>query len=260
MTEKERSPMKDYTPSLSELETRLEKLERQNRRLKGLGLGFLLIVLSGLLLAQTSHKPAHAAPASAASATYDTLVVHRLELRDEAGKLRGLLVVKNGGPGLSLYDDAGRPRAALDVDGKSPGLFLSDDAGMPRVALGVTGEGPVLGLYDDAGKPRVDLQVTGEVPGLFLDDAAGRPRVALAVFGKGPGLGLYDAAGKPRAEMDVNSSGAPQVELSDPQGFGMGLGASDTMIERTGQTRHTSAASIVMFGNDKGHHVIWQAP
>jgi hypothetical protein len=56
--------MKDYTPSLSELETRLEKLERQNRRLKGLGLGFLLIVLSGLLLAQTSHKPAHAAPAS----------------------------------------------------------------------------------------------------------------------------------------------------------------------------------------------------
>jgi hypothetical protein len=57
--------MKNYTPSLSELEARLEKLERQNRRLKGLGLGFLLIVLSGLVLAQTSHKPAHAAPASA---------------------------------------------------------------------------------------------------------------------------------------------------------------------------------------------------
>jgi hypothetical protein len=56
--------MKNYTPSLSELGTRLEKLERQNRRLKGLGLVFLLIVLSGLLLAQASHKPAHAAPAS----------------------------------------------------------------------------------------------------------------------------------------------------------------------------------------------------
>jgi hypothetical protein len=158
MTEKERSPMKDYTPSLSELETRLEKLERQNRRLKGLGLGFLLIVLSGLLLAQTSHKPAHAAPASAASVvTYDTLVVHRLELRDEAGKLRGDWIVKNGAPILSLYDPAGKLRVELYVTREGPVFVLLGAAGMSRAVLGVTSVVPYFDLLDAAGKGGVVL-------------------------------------------------------------------------------------------------------
>jgi hypothetical protein len=60
--------------------------------------------------------------------------------------------------------------------------------------------------------------------------------------------------------MDVNSSGAPQVELSDPQGFTMDLGSTGTINAKTGETQRTSAASIVMFGNDKRHHVIWRAP
>jgi hypothetical protein len=60
--------------------------------------------------------------------------------------------------------------------------------------------------------------------------------------------------------MDVNSSGAPQVELSDPQGFRMDLGSTGTINLKTGETQRTSAASIVMFGNDKEHHVIWRAP
>lgn len=40
----------------------------------------------------------------------------------------------------------------------------------------------------------------------------------------------------------------------------MDLGSTRLAAARTGATEQTSAASIVMFGNDKGHHVIWQAP
>ena len=51
---------------------------------------FLLIAGSGFLLAQAPRKPPSATPAPATQgAAYDTLVVHRLELRDKAGKLRG---------------------------------------------------------------------------------------------------------------------------------------------------------------------------
>jgi hypothetical protein len=224
--------MKNYTPSLSELEARLEKLERQNRRLKSLGLGFLLIVLSGLLLAQTSHKPAHAAPASAASVvTYDTLVVHRLELRDEAGKLRGLLVVKNGVPSLSLYDDAGKLRAWLYVT---------------RVV-------PYFDLLDAAGKTRALLQVLHEVPGLWFYDPAGKLRVALGVTPEGPGLKLYGAAGKGGVDINQNS-----LSVTDVQGFESVVGVTGLETPATGETHTTSAASVTLFGKDR--KVIWHAP
>lgn len=44
--------MNSHTPSLAELEARLAKLERQNRRWKHLGLLFLLIAGSGFLFGQ----------------------------------------------------------------------------------------------------------------------------------------------------------------------------------------------------------------
>jgi hypothetical protein len=40
----------------------------------------------------------------------------------------------------------------------------------------------------------------------------------------------------------------------------MDLGSSSTTKTITGETQQTSAASIVMFGNDKDHYVIWKAP
>jgi len=117
--------MDSYTPSLADLEARLEKLERQNRTLKRLGLLFLLIAGSGFLLAQASCQRPGAAPGAATPAvTYDTLVVHRLELRDKAGKLRGLWTVGNDGPLLVLCDPAGKPRAALGVDADGADLML----------------------------------------------------------------------------------------------------------------------------------------
>ena len=60
--------------------------------------------------------------------------------------------------------------------------------------------------------------------------------------------------------MGVDPSGKPWLTLVDPQGFRMDLGDAQTVIPTTGETQQTSAASIVMFGNDEKHHVIWKAP
>lgn len=43
-------------------------------------------------------------------------------------------------------------------------------------------------------------------------------------------------------------------------GFEMDLGGTITRTIATRAIQQTSAASIIMFGNDKTHHVIWQAP
>jgi len=137
--------MDSYTPSLAELEARLAKLERQNRRWKHLGLLFLLIAGSGFLLAQAPRKPPSAAPGPATSAaTYDTLVVHRLELRDKAGKLRGAWSVEDGSPFLALYDTAGEPRVVLSVAADGPALGFYDAAAQFGRLLMFSGQTGVL--------------------------------------------------------------------------------------------------------------------
>ena len=82
--------MNSHTPSLADLEARLGKLERQNRRLKRLGLFCLLIAGSGFLLAQAPRKPPRAAPGAAAPAARHVSAASRnvLEPRPAAFCLR----------------------------------------------------------------------------------------------------------------------------------------------------------------------------
>jgi hypothetical protein len=268
--------MSNHTPSLAEVEIRLAKLERQNRRLKRLGLLFLLIAGSGFFLAQAPRKPPSAAPAPATpAATYDTLVVHRLELRDRAGKLRGLWSVKDGVPGLVLYDTAGNPRASLAVTADGPNLSLFDTAGKSRAQLAVTAAGPALRLADTAEKVRVGLAILADDAKLALFDTAGKNRATLAVGAEGSLVGLSDVTGELRAGLGVtadgpdlmlfNTAGKPGAVLdedtfsvTDAQGFKAVVGVTETEVIKTGESHTTSAAAVTLFGKDG--KVIWRAP
>ncbi|MCJ7502590.1 MAG: hypothetical protein MUP80_05970 [Acidobacteriia bacterium] len=268
--------MNSYTPSLAELEIRLAKLERQNRFWKRLGLLFLLIAGSGFLLAQAPRKPLSAAPTQAVqAATYDTLVVHRLELRDKAGKLRGVWTVEAGQPFLALYDAAGNPRAILIVGTDGPDLRLYDPAGNTRAMLGATTDGPLLALSDAAGNSHAGLFVRAAGPGLVLSDAAGKLRASLAVDADGSRLALTDTAGKTGAGLAVtadgpglaltDSAGKPRAGLTednffvtDAQGFKAVVGVIQTETIKTGESHKTSAAAVTLFGKDD--KVIWHAP
>jgi hypothetical protein len=54
--------------------------------------------------------------------------------------------------------------------------------------------------------------------------------------------------------------GMPGLDLADAGGYETQIGVADLKYPSTGETRRTSAASIVMLGNDEKRHVIWQAP
>jgi hypothetical protein len=95
-------------------------------------------------------------------------------------------------------------------------------------------------------------------PSIDLSDKAAKSRMALGVtFGL---ANIFLNNGKGSASMSVDPSGSPKIEFADANGFEMDLGGTGKVNGRTGATEQTSAASIVMFGNDKEHHVIWQAP
>jgi hypothetical protein len=116
-------------------------------------------------------------------------------------------------------------------------------------------------VVDDSGKVRVSMGIALGEPSVALSDAQGKWRAEMGIGPSGgPSICFTDAEGEPRASMGTSRSGAPEIWLSDGQGFEMDLGSTKTRTPRTGQTQQTSAASIVMFRNDKEHHVIWQAP
>jgi hypothetical protein len=262
--------------SETELVQRLERLEKENSRLKRVAIATLLGVASILLLA-VSRPPAQS----------EVMDDKQIVVRDPVSGNRAVL----DGEGLTLYDASGRVRVELK-DGKT------GPKGMEVFP------GDWLKLYDDAGRPGVEL--TEQVPpadflqGFAREQSTGNlvmldregESVSVANLGVGTATGLWltkthlkrglewppaddvDAAlmidgGSAGVEVKEHGSdriglfaarGMPGLDLADAAGYETQIGVTDLKYPSAGETRRTSAASIVMSRNDKEHHVIWQAP
>lgn len=200
----------------AELARRVEKLERENLRLKHYGL--VVVALMTALMAIYAAQPVPG-----------VIKAHEFDLVDASGRKRAKLGMVEDFPQLVMFDERGRNTLALFGEKVRLVTFK-----MPGHATTFT-IGPRLILYGN---------------GKFLNSVQ---------LGAGePGLKLID--NQASAEMKLNTSGEPSVRLSDSKGYSMTLGGVATVNPDTGQTRQSSAASIVMFNNDKQHHVIWQAP
>ncbi len=111
--------------------SRLERLERENRRWRTLGLTAAVCAACLPLLAWTQ---------AAVTSKPSELEVAR------ASK-------------FVLVDGAGKARAELRLDAGAPGLFLIDAAGKARVQLALIKDDAVLVLADKAAKKRLGLAV-----------------------------------------------------------------------------------------------------
>ena len=152
--------MTQETLDLRAVAERLDKLEKQNRRLKYAGAAALLLVSTALVMGQAAPVP-------------ETIEARMFIVRDADGTARAALTVTELGPSLVLYDADGKLRAELTVMETGPRLHLLDADGTMRAGLAATELGP----------------------GLVLYDAHGTMRVVLAGAEEGLGLGLYDAHG-----------------------------------------------------------------
>jgi hypothetical protein len=205
----------------TELARRLEKLERDNRRLKGLAT--IALIIAAALGAIYAARPVP-----------QRIEAHEFDVVDNAGKVR-VRIGQTDSPemyGVKLYYRAHHTAATLE-------------AGTGAVNYNSTTLKPVLG------------------ENAFLSVQAPKTGLTQGMIGTGPdgpAIVLFDREYKGKVDIGISTAGSPHMELADGQGFTMNLGSTDTVTPKTGATQKTSAASITMFGSDKEHRVIWQAP
>lgn len=194
-------------PDLAAVLARLERLETQNRRLKRIVLGVLLLGVVVVLLGAADEPKVK------------TVETDRLILRDKFGRQRAVLQITGGdadsSPALILYDENERPRVGLGVNKDGPGLYFTDANGKHRAVLSRNNEGIGLDLLDANGKPRAEFRVTDSGAGMLARDEAGNPRFAAGTDkDQRPTLFLYDETGKPRLTLGVDKRG-PSLRLLD---------------------------------------------
>lgn len=125
---------KDITTDMQSILTRLEKVEKQNRWIKRIGVLVLLFAGSACLTV-------------GGLATGRNVEAKEFVLVDAAGKKRGA---------LAMTEMTGPPRSPALISA----LTLSDEGGEMRVKLAGAASGSALTFYDAAGKERKTQGVT----------------------------------------------------------------------------------------------------
>ena len=81
-----------------------------------------------------------------------------------------------------------------------------------------------------------------------------------------PSLDLFDTNGTRRATLSLGSASAElvlaadetRIRLADKEAFKTEIGNANLILPQTGETRKTSAASVLL--SDKDEKVLWKAP
>jgi hypothetical protein len=236
--------------SNTELVERLERLERDNRRLKGFAIAALALAVALTTIYATQPVP-------------QRVTAHEFDVVDSSGRARVSMGMALGEPSVSLSDAQGKVRAEMSIGPSGgPSICLTDAEGQPRVSMGIASRNVFISIYDAAGNGRASMGFSPSGgPVIGVSDAQDKSAIAMGLNPEGE-LGLTFQAAKDRASVDIHvaPSGSPRIEFLDQQGFRMVLGSAQTVTARTGETQQASTASIIMFGNDREHHVIWKAP
>lgn len=162
-------------PSTDPILERIARLERSQRRLRGVLAAVVLSVVASALLGAGDGGVVRG---------------HSLQLTDEQDRVRVLLSPQAG---LSLLAPDGAPRAVLSLDGSGPGLVLygSDS----RAILNINQDGPALAFTGPRGSLRAVLASVRGEPGLVFFDSAEQGRLQLAVRGGAAHAELRDRDG-----------------------------------------------------------------
>ncbi len=211
---------------------RLEKLERDNKRLKRIAAaGVALAALLGVIYAVACSSGGSIANGKSSA---EKVTAREFDVVDGAGKVR-VQIATDCAPATNCW----------------PSIKMFDKDGKPVTSIGA-GTLSVSGGAQTATLLRDHLQFSVAANG-------SKPRVTAELGSGSGGGGLLSLQSNNGSYVVVNAN-SPSVEVKDSQGYMMDLGAVDLTAVISGQTSQTTADSIVMFGNDNKHHLIWRAP
>jgi hypothetical protein len=195
------------TTEISQLELRLTRLEKQNRRLKQFGLlavvGWIAVTFAGGLWILTTTGRFHQdlqmhRSRQGGSSPDKTLVVEKLYIRGADGKNRLVLSADPGDDTLVLLDPFGKKGVALASQRAGRGLFLFDAEEQLRVSLAVVDVGSSLIFSDTDRNAQLSLEGANEGgAGFFLRAGIEKKIAELKTHEGKTSLVIYDSSGKP---------------------------------------------------------------
>ena len=127
------------------LHERIERIEKQNRRLKNT---MFFLVLSFLAFAVMGAK------AGPNDGHFRQIIAERISFVDGAGQERMLMGFSEEGTGIKVLNKAGEKvlGIGIDADEEGSGILVNDKEGRPRIGLGMDEGVPSVVMVDENGK------------------------------------------------------------------------------------------------------------
>lgn len=229
-------------PTLNSLAQRLDRVERENRRMNRACAAILGGIAALVLMGQASQRGR-------------TVEAEQFILKDANGVTRTELhTLPDGSPTLRMLDKDGSIRIAIGIasDGSAAfGLRSREGKGLTALAMKPDGSAG-LGFSDSHGRIRAGLEAlaTGE-SSVFLSDLGGKGGAQIKVLPDGWGvLGFRDKEGKPRAVLSLAEDGTVALIFSDKNekprvGLSFGPGDSPSLSLHDKDGRPLAALAVV---------------
>ena len=182
--------MQSSVQEIAQLQTRLDRIERQNNRMKQL-MVVLTLLLVPLFLLGAKH--------GANDAQFGQITATGITIRDASGmELVAIGSDKERGSGISIFNTAGKPAITLGIqaDGEGSGIMVADAEGRPRVGLGMDEGIPGIALVDEKGAKILAMGGGGEGYGILINDKEEVQRIGLGYKDGDAGIMLYDDKGQ----------------------------------------------------------------
>jgi hypothetical protein len=247
-------------PTMDTLARRLDRVERENRRMKRVGMVALAVMVAVVLMGQaTTSKVA------------EVIEAEKFVVVDKRGNDRVILEVSENVdiPSIQLLSTKGKPHVSLkgawEGTGKGGSLTLSGPEGKGNVEISTSNDHPSLSLEhdahwvgDDLRGRRISLTILPEGSGLTITDKTGKPRVGLNLLAHHTTLHFTDEAGNNRVWLILDADGPKVVLLDADENARAILGRSGFKVRATEVEQRRPESSLVLL--NKAGEVIWEAP
>ena len=168
---------------------RMEKIERQNRQLKGYMAVMTISLFSVAMLG---------AAAVQGDGQFNRVTAKVLAIVDDSGKERILIGSTKEGTGIRMLNDSGKRVLGMGIpaDGKGNGILFADREGRARIGLGLDEGLPSMAIVDENGKKIIGLGGDRRGYGLSIMDEKEVERAGIGFKEGNTGIVLYDDKGQ----------------------------------------------------------------
>ena len=168
---------------------RIERIEKQNRRLKNT---MFFLILSFLALALMGAK------AGPNDGHFRQIIAERISFVDGAGQERMLMGSSEEGTGIKVLNKAGKKvlGIGIDADEEGSGILVADKEGRPRIGLGLDEGVPSVVMVDENGKKILAMGGDEKGYGFVIMDENEVERAGLGFKDGDTGFAIYDDQGK----------------------------------------------------------------